>query len=238
MSVAHDMYVASQQQRNAVPLEINPLTSALLIIDMQEYFIHPESPFSRTLSHRMPGLLDYFHERARTVVEPALCCLLERFRAHGLAVMYTTVASELSDGRDLAPRFQRSNAVARQLVGAAHFPPRTDAWARIVDALTPRPNELILNKTTFSAFASTGLERTLRHLGMETLVIGGVATNVCVEATARDAVDLGYQVILVEDACATYSPESHEATLVNFQGFGRVRVADEVVALLERIGSA
>jgi nicotinamidase-related amidase len=65
-----------------------------------------------------------------------------------------------------------------------------------------------------------------------------VATNVCVEATARDAVDLGYQVIVVEDACAAYSPESHAATLVNFQSFGRVRVADEVVVLLERPCSA
>jgi nicotinamidase-related amidase len=100
-------------------------------------------------------------ERARTVVEPALRSLLDRFRAHGLAVIYTT---EHADGCDLAPRFQRSNAVAQQLVGAVHFPPRTDAWARIVDALTPRPDEVILNKTTFSAFASTGLERTLRHL--------------------------------------------------------------------------
>ena len=209
-----------------------------MIIDMQEYFIHPESPFSRTLSQRMPGLCDYMQERARTVVEPALRSLLDRFRAHGLAVIYTTVASERADGRDLAPRFQRSNAVAQQLVGAAQFPPRTDAWARIVTALTPHPDEVILNKTTFSAFASTGLERTLRHLGIETLVIGGVATNVCVEATARDAVDLGYQVILVDDACAAYSPESHEATLLNFQGFGRVRVADEVLALLERTCSA
>ena len=123
MSLAHDTYVASQQQRNAVPIEINPLTSALLIIDMQEYFLHPESPFSRTLSQRIPGLCDYMQERARTVVEPALRCLLERFRVHGLAVIYTTVASERADGRDLAPRFQRSNAVAQQLVGAAHFPP-------------------------------------------------------------------------------------------------------------------
>jgi nicotinamidase-related amidase len=82
-------------------------------------------------------------------------------------------------------------------------------------------------------FASTGLARTLRHLGIETLVIGGVATNVCVEVTVRHAVDLGYQVILVDDACAAYSTERHEAALLNFQGFGWVRVADEVLALLE-----
>lgn len=237
MSLAHDTYVASQQQRNELPIEINPLTSALLIIDMQEYFINPESPFSQNLAHRMPGLCDYMQERARTLVEPALRGLLDCFRTHGLTVMYTTVASERADGRDLAPRFQRSNAVAQKQVGAAHFPPRDDAWARIVTALTPCPDEFILNKTTFSAFASTGLERTLRHLGIETLVVGGVATNVCVEATARDAVDLGYQVILVDDACAAYSPESHEAALLNFQGFGRVRLADEVLALLARTSS-
>ena len=44
MSVAHDKYVARQQQRNAVPLALNPLTSALMIIDMQEYFLNSESP--------------------------------------------------------------------------------------------------------------------------------------------------------------------------------------------------
>ena len=238
MSLAHDKYVASQQKRNALPIDINPDTSALLIVDMQEYFINPASPFSQNVAHRMPGLCDHMQERARTVVEPALQRLLDCFRTHGLVVIYTTVASERADGRDLAPQFQRSNTAAQQLIGAAHFPPRDDVWARIVEPLTPRPDELIINKTTRSTFMSTGLERTLRHLGIETLVIGGVATNVCVEATARDAVDLGYQVIMVEDACATFSPESHEAALLNFQGFGRVRSAGEVIALLENARSA
>jgi nicotinamidase-related amidase len=125
MSLAHDTYVASQQQRNELPIEINPLTSALLIIDMQEYFINPASPFSQTLAHRMPGLCDYMQERARTVVEPALRGLLDRFRAHGLAVMYTTVASERADGRDLAPRFQRSTQLPSSWLGPLIFLPVT-----------------------------------------------------------------------------------------------------------------
>ena len=87
-------------------------------------------------------------------------------------------------------------------------------------------------------FMSMGLERTFRHLGMEPLVIGGVATHVCVEATARDAVDLGYQMIMAEDACTAYSSENHEAALLNFQGFGHVRSADEVIALLKNPRSA
>ena len=123
MSLAHDKYVARQQQRNAVPLALNPLTSALMIIDIQEYFLNPESPFSRALAYQMPGICDYMQERARTVVELTLHRLLEGFRVHSLPVMYTTVASEYADGRDLAPRFQRSNAAAQQQVGATLFPP-------------------------------------------------------------------------------------------------------------------
>jgi nicotinamidase-related amidase len=123
----------------------------------------------------------------------------------------------------------------RELIGTASIPPRTDAWAQIVSALAPRPDELVINKTTYGTFNSTGLDHTLRHLGITTLVVGGVVTNVCVETTARDAADLGYQVILVDDACAAYSPEIHESTLLSFQGpFGRVRQADDVLALLEQ----
>ena len=56
-----------------------------------------------------------------------------------------------------------------------------------------------------------------------------------VETTARDASDLGYRVIVVDDACAAHSPEIHEASLLSFQGpFGRVRSADDVVTLIEQ----
>ncbi len=96
----------------------------------------------------------------------------------------------------------------------------------------------MINKTTYGTFTSTGLDHTLRNLGIKTLVIGGVVTNVCVETTARDASDLGYGVMLVGDACAAHSPEIHEASLLSFQGpFGRVRRADEIVALIEQAAS-
>jgi nicotinamidase-related amidase len=235
MSLAHEKYAAFQQQRNAAPVQIDPRKTALLIIDMQEYFLNPSSPFSRACEGPVPGVLDYFQERGRTVVEPALRCLLAFFRAHGLRVLYTTVASELADGQDLMPIFQQRNAAAREQIGTATIPSRADPWARIVSALEPRPNEIVINKTTYGTFNSTGLDHTLRFLGIDTLMVGGVVTNVCVETTARDAADMGYQVILVNDACAAFSPEIHEATLLSFQGpFGRVRMADEVLALLAR----
>jgi nicotinamidase-related amidase len=235
MSLAHDRYVAFQQQRNALPLAVDPQKTALVIIDMQEYFLNPESPFSRLCDSLVPGVLEHFQERGRTVAEPTLRRLLDFFRAQGLRVIYTTIASELADGRDLLPILQGRNAMARERVGAASTPHRTDPWARIVAALEPRPGELVVNKTTYGTFNSTGLDHTLRFLGIDTLVIGGVVTNVCVETTARDAADMGYQTILVDDACAAFSPEIHAAALLSFQGpFGRVRTADEVLTLLSQ----
>ncbi|HKC08589.1 MAG TPA: cysteine hydrolase [Methylomirabilota bacterium] len=234
MSTSHDKYVALQRHRNAMPLALDPRTTALVIVDMQEYFLNPASPFSRSCERVVPGVMGHFQERGRGVVEPALRRLLDFFRAHALRVVYTTVASELPDGRDLMPIFQQRNAASRDAVGDAAIPPRADPWARIVAALEPRPGELVVNKTTYGTFNSTGLDHALRSLGVTTLVVGGVVTNVCVETTARDAADRGYDVVVLDDGCAAFSPEIHEATLLSFQGpFGRVRTSDEVLTLLE-----
>ncbi|MDP6341976.1 MAG: isochorismatase family cysteine hydrolase, partial [Alphaproteobacteria bacterium] len=90
------------------------------------------------------------------------------------------------------------------------------------------------NKTTYGAFASTGLDASLRNLGIETLVLGGVVTNRCVETTMRDATDRGYRVILVDDGTATFSPEMQAATTLSLQGaYGFVRQTDEVLGLLD-----
>lgn len=235
MSLAHEKYTELQRRRNAAPVAADPQRTALVIIDMQEYFLNPASPLSRACEAQVPGVMAHFQERGRSVVEPTLQRLLAFFRAHGLRVIYTTVASALPDGRDLMPIFQERNAVTRAQIGAVAIPPHTDEWARIVPSLEPRGDELVINKTTYGTFSSTGLDHTLRNLGIGSLVIGGVVTNVCVETTARDAADLGYQVILVDDACAAYSPEIHAATLLSFQGpFGRVRLAHNVLALLEQ----
>ena len=235
MSTAHDRYMALQRHRNAAPLTLDPNTTALVLIDMQEYFLDPASPFSRACEAVVPGVLSHFQERGRGVVEPSLRRLLDVFRARGLRVVYTTVASELPDGSDFMPIFRERNAANRAAVGDAAIPPRADPWARIVRSLEPQPGELVVNKTTYGTFSSTGLDHRLRALGISSLVVGGVVTNVCVETTARDAADRGYQVVLLDDGCAAFSPEIHEAAMLSFQGpFGRVRRTDEVHALLER----
>ena len=150
-------------------------------------------------------------------------------------MIWTTCSSELDDGGDLIPALKSANAASRELGCDWFIPPKSSEWARFVSTIEPLPDELVINKTSFSAFAGTGLEQTLHNMGITTLVIGGLVTNYCVEATARDGVGLGFEVILVDDACACRSPEMQAATMLTFGGSqGRVRQADEVITLLEQ----
>jgi nicotinamidase-related amidase len=104
----------------------------------------------------------------------------------------------------------------------------------ILDELKPVPGEHVLRKTTVGAFASTAIDSLMRSLGVDQLYMVGVSTNMCVETTAREAADRGYQVTLVEDACATTFEDLHHVTLRNFQRlFGRVAATDQVLAELQ-----
>ncbi len=92
-----------------------------------------------------------------------------------------------------------------------------------------------MNKTSSGAFNSTSIERTLLNIGIDGLVITGVVTHACVETTARDAADRGFKCILVDDACATFSQDVHDATMKAFAiHYGRVATTDEVLAYIQR----
>jgi nicotinamidase-related amidase len=92
----------------------------------------------------------------------------------------------------------------------------------------------VLNKTTMSAFHSSGFERLVRVWGVEQLVFTGVSTNSCVEGTARDAADRGFRCLLVEDGCGAASEELHHAACRNFQRLlGRVATSERVIAELD-----
>ncbi len=235
MTLAHERFIAAQNKLNNAPLEIDLSTTVLLIIDMQEYFLNPQSPFSRMMERRASGLTEYFQERSNTMVTPNIQRLLSAFRDAGQRVVYTTVASETQDGSDWSLPFKRMNAEAREQIGEHSLPAKTDPWARILDELEPAADEVVINKTTFSAFSSTGLDATLRNMGIETIVLVGVVTNRCVETTMRGAADRGYRVILVDDATAAFSQELQDAATLSLTGaYGFVRQTDETLNLLQR----
>jgi ureidoacrylate peracid hydrolase len=97
--------------------------------------------------------------------------------------------------------------------------------------IKPLPDEAIVTKHRYGAFESSDLDLVLRSRGIRTVIMTGVATNVCVETTARQAFLRDYYVVFTSDCTATYSQAEHDATLHNIDTFfGAVVSADEVRA--------
>jgi ureidoacrylate peracid hydrolase len=95
----------------------------------------------------------------------------------------------------------------------------------------PEPEDVIVTKHRYGAFESTDLDVVLRSRGIRTVIMTGVATNVCVETTARQAFLKDYYVVFTSDCTATYSQAEHDAALANIDNFfGQVATADEIVA--------
>jgi len=95
--------------------------------------------------------------------------------------------------------------------------------------------DLIVEKNRYSAFiqGSSNIEEVLRSRGLDTLLITGTVTNICCESSARDAMTLGFRVVMVADANAARSDEEHRAALYNvMRNFGDVRASDDLVAAL------
>ena len=103
----------------------------------------------------------------------------------------------------------------------------------IVAEIYPQPGDYIIDKYGYGAFHSTNLDDTLHSLDIESLIITGTVTQICVEETAREAFHHGYKTTLVSDAVSSYLPDLHAATLKNFaRKFGWVSTTDEVLAAI------
>src|SRR5579875_4231713 len=116
-----------------------------------------------------------------------------------------------------------------------HALERPEDWDEFVPELGVTSNDYVVTKRQWGAFFGTDLDLQLRRRGIDTIVLCGIATNIGVESTAREAYEHGYQQVFVEDAMAAMSAEEH-AHSVRFilPRIGRVRTTDEVVAALDR----
>ena len=172
--------------------------------------------------------------RASTeVAVPNARRLLEGFRAAQRPVVFTRHGPLLADGSDMIARRRRRDVDALETTGAPALWHRGTFEHEVVESLAPAPGELVIDKNTSSAFNSTGIEWLLRNMEVETLVIAGMATDMCVETTARDAADRGFNVIVVEDATATFFEHHHRAALSGFaRVFGQVWDTDGVLSAL------
>ena len=199
--------------------EVDWERSALLVIDMQNYGCNPDVGLGPMLTERHPRTASYYLPRLTETVIPNVARLVAAFRLAGREVVFTRHGPLLADGRDMIERRRRRDSEARAATDVPALWHRGTFEHELIEQLPPLPDELVMDKNTSSAFNSTGIEWLLRNMGIETLVVVGMATDMCVETTARDAADRGFDVIVVEDATATFFEHHHRAAL---SGFARV----------------
>jgi nicotinamidase-related amidase len=194
--------------------------TALVVIDMQNYFVHPD----------YQGAVPMAQE-----IVPDINRLAAATRTAGGHVVW--IKNATNDTREswsvfhewlMTPERRDRRYATMDTAHEGHA-----LWPK----LDARPEDAQLVKKRFSAFiqGSSDIVPYLRGRGIDTVLIGGTATNVCCESSARDAMMLNFKVIMVPDALATYTDAEHSATLTSFYSiFGDVQTVDEVIASLER----
>ncbi len=208
---------------------------ALLVIDYQNYSANPDCGLCLVMKEKYPSIADYYLPRITRTTIPNTKALLDRFRKLNMPVVHTRHGSLLADGSDMIERRQRRDEDALVESEKPAMWSKGDFEHEFIEELSPAPGELIIDKNSSSPFNSTGIDQLLRNLGVNTLVVAGVATDMCVETTSRDAADRGYHVIIVEDAVATFVEEHHLAALSGFaRVFGKVWSSAELLAALSK----
>ncbi|MFF0719719.1 cysteine hydrolase family protein [Micromonospora sp. NPDC003816] len=210
------------------PYTFDPTTTALLVIDMQRDFLEPGG-FGESLGNDV--------SRLRRTIAP-LGALLAAARAAGMTVVHTR-EGHLPDLSDCPPaKLQRG--APRMRIGDpgpnGRILIRGEYGHDIVDELAPLPGEPVVDKPGKGAFHATGLGELLAEQKIDSLLVTGVTTEVCVHTTVREANDRGYECLVLADCVGSYFPEFHRAGLdmIAAQGgiFGWVADSTDVLAVL------
>lgn len=193
---------------NQHAMTLNRRKCALLVIDMQNFFLDSHSP-----SFTCGGL----------AILPVLQRLIQSFRAAQRPVIYTRHVHH--------PDHIDSGIMGWWWEGMCiEGTPESE----IHGDLAPRPKEKVILKHRYSAFYNTDLETVLRCMGIEDLVIGGIMTNMCCESSARDAYYRDYRVFFLADGTGSINEEMHLASLLNLSfGFADVTSAQHIIDELE-----
>ncbi|MFC1969587.1 cysteine hydrolase family protein [Chloroflexota bacterium] len=193
---------------------------ALLVVDMQNFYCHPEG---------------YLAKRGRdmTATEqlvPKLMDLVNGAKKVGVPVIYLRQTRDPYTVSEVTIE-QRS----RLFPDASEDPLVEGDWQSEFYSVLPESGDIIITKHRYSAFIDTSLELILRSNGIKSIIVAGVATNVCIESTARDGFMKDYYVVIPRDCTAASSQEVHESSLGNIAGyFGEIVVSGEIIACWQR----
>jgi nicotinamidase-related amidase len=181
------------------------IRAALIVLDMQRYFLDPEShafvPGAAAILPGIRGLIDAFHRKDRPVILTRHLNTQEN--AGVMAEWWADLIREEDPSSEIVPELDD-------------------------------PRALRMQKSQYDAFHLTGLEKQLRDMGVTQVVITGVLTHLCCETTARSAFMRGFQVFFAVDGTATYHEDFHRATLLNLcHGFSVPVLVDDIRMILE-----
>jgi len=207
---------------------INPERTAVIVIDMQRDFLEPGG-FGESLGNDVSLL--------KKAILP-IQALLRGARKKKMLVIHTREGHrpDLSD----APKAKVERGAPSMRIGApgpmGRILIRGEPGQDIIPELYPIEGEPVIDKPGKGAFYATDLQTILVNKGIESLIVCGVTTEVCVHTTVREANDRGYRCIVPGDCCGSYFPEFHEMGLrmIKAQGgiFGWVSDSEKILAAL------
>jgi ureidoacrylate peracid hydrolase len=187
---------------------VSPEWAALLVVDVQNDFCHDNGVIGR-LGFDMGGA-----QRAAK----RIAALLPDARMAGVPVIFVTMSHHPSTN---SPAWVQRYPVARADACVE------GTWGAELYEVHPADGEHVVAKHRYSPFVGSNIEYLLRATERRSVLVAGVATNICVESTLRDAFMRDYNVVLVEDCAAAYTEKAHAATVDNVRSFlGRVVDSD------------
>lgn len=206
----------------AVQVSLEQHKTALLVIDVQ--YLDAAPGYGVFAEHAnsdvAPEAQEYYFKRLDHIVLPNISRLQTHFRAKSMEVIHTRIQSLTMDGRE------RSRG--HKILGLHAAPGSKEA--EFLPEVAPKGDELVINKTASGVFNATNIEYLLRNMGITGLFIAGVYTNECVSTTVRDACDRGFYTTLINDCCATVTPQLHKATIATLKDrYCRVMTTDEAI---------
>jgi nicotinamidase-related amidase len=196
----------------------DPARTALLLVDMQNDFLHPDGAYARggASAPEIAALAD------------RLVPVAEAMRAAGGWIVSTHFT--LVPGKSGEPFIARHLKELRPFLGKGDFAPGSFGHD-LIERL--QPADITIEKVAYSAFYQSRLEFALRRAGIDCLVVGGIVTNGGVASTVRDAHVRDIHTVVLSDGCAAFSREAHEATIQALASVSTVATCADVVAALQ-----
>lgn len=206
--------------------EIKPGKTALLLIDIQN-LVSSKPLLQEALNAGLPerevrDALREYDERVKKAVKNARR-ILQVCRKKGYDIVHIKLGAQTSNPRHTAKINRKAGFIV----------PMDAEKGRFLDEVKPIKGELILPKTNGGAFTGTNLDFVLRNMDIDGIIVTGFLTDQCVLATAISGGDIGYDVLLVEDACAGTTKENHDAVVrIAKDVFLKVKSTAELIRIL------